>query len=275
MIRYSILSFKSSLLKPHFFIGSMLRGAFGHSLKKVVCVNDTFECKSCFAQDNCLYYDFFERQNVYSQYRFDFDLDDEFLNFSLYLFDNSSDNYSYVASALFKVFTELGIGKNNILLDKNDFTMSLNSQSFYENGAFVKIKNTPLVFENRENAKKIKITFLTPLRIKDNNRLLKTKPRVELLLNSIFQRSLQLQGKPREKLNHTIEYDLVTSKTNYQNIQRYSNRQQTSMKLDGILGYMVLDNLDDTSFNLLKLGEILGIGKQCTFGLGKIKVEAI
>jgi len=36
----------------------------------------------------------------------------------------------------------------------------------------------------------------------------------------------------------------------------------------------ILD-IDKKSFELLKLGEIIGVGKQSVFGLGKIRVENI
>jgi len=43
--------------------------------------------------------------------------------------------------------------------------------------------------------------------------------------------------------------------------------------MDGIMGSIQITNLDPQSYNLLKLGEILGVGKQTVMGLGSIRVN--
>jgi len=45
--------------------------------------------------------------------------------------------------------------------------------------------------------------------------------------------------------------------------------------MDGVLGEMAVLGLDEKSYRLLKIGEIIGVGKQTVFGLGKIKIEEI
>ena len=32
-----------------YFIGSQIRGAFGYALKKVTCINPSYQCEECFA----------------------------------------------------------------------------------------------------------------------------------------------------------------------------------------------------------------------------------
>jgi len=39
-----------------------------------------------------------------------------------------------------------------------------------------------------------------------------------------------------------------------------------------LLGYIELKNIDKDSFKLLKMAELIGIGKQTTFGLGKVQL---
>jgi len=43
--------------------------------------------------------------------------------------------------------------------------------------------------------------------------------------------------------------------------------------MDGILGEMVITGIDKRSYQLLKLGELVGVGKQTVFGLGRIEIE--
>ncbi len=91
-----------SKLKPPYFTGSMLRGTFGYALKKVTCINPSYNCEGCFAKDNCLYYDFFEKQNSFHPFRFDVKLGSENFNFSLYLFESACDKLPYILSVLHK-----------------------------------------------------------------------------------------------------------------------------------------------------------------------------
>lgn len=47
------------------------------------------------------------------------------------------------------------------------------------------------------------------------------------------------------------------------------------MNLGGIMGHIKIKNLNKESYEVLKLGELLGVGKQTVFGLGRIEVEEI
>lgn len=41
------------------------------------------------------------------------------------------------------------------------------------------------------------------------------------------------------------------------------------------MGEMWISDLDERSFELLKLGELIGVGKQTVFGLGKITIQGV
>jgi CRISPR/Cas system endoribonuclease Cas6 (RAMP superfamily) len=47
------------------------------------------------------------------------------------------------------------------------------------------------------------------------------------------------------------------------------------MQMDGLIGELEIKNLDEKSYKLLKLGEIIGVGKSTVFGLGKIEIKEI
>jgi CRISPR/Cas system endoribonuclease Cas6 (RAMP superfamily) len=47
------------------------------------------------------------------------------------------------------------------------------------------------------------------------------------------------------------------------------------MNMGGIVGEIEFKNLNKESYEVLKLGELLGVGKQTVFGLGKIKMEEL
>jgi CRISPR/Cas system endoribonuclease Cas6 (RAMP superfamily) len=45
--------------------------------------------------------------------------------------------------------------------------------------------------------------------------------------------------------------------------------------MDGVVGEIAVLGLDRRSYELLKLGEIIGVGKQTVMGLGRIVVEDV
>jgi len=112
-LKIELLAAKEGYLPPP-FLGSMLRGGFGASLKDVVCINPKFECEGCFAADNCLYYQFFEAKNRFHDFRLDFDLYPKRLQFGLYLFNEATQKYPYVLSALHRMIERRGLGGRSI-----------------------------------------------------------------------------------------------------------------------------------------------------------------
>lgn len=257
--------------KPHEFIGSMIRGALGYSLKKVVCINPSFICKDCFAIQNCLYYEFYEVLNIYHKYRIDFDLNDKFFRFSIYLFDDRANNLPYIISALVNLLTKTGLGKKQVTF--KDFYLYVNEKEIYDGKNFKLMPEYTKSFFIDTYSPNITLQFKTPLRIKNDNKFLKAeKFKLEYLLNSIYQRYLQLTNQNRVKLPFTPIYKKIKANLYFQELTRFSNREKTKMSMDGYMGEIIYTNLDKQSYELLKLGEIIGAGKQTVMGLGKIEI---
>ena len=273
MVRYHKIDvhLKEQETNPHPFIGSTLRGAFGVSLKKVVCINPAYTCEGCFAKENCLFYDFFEAKNRAHQYRFDFDLNPENYDFTLYLFEEATEKLPYVLSALHKMITEQGLGvrRETFTID----TVTCNDKKVYENGNFDLSDVTVRQFQADTIPGQIKLSFRTPLRMKYQNRLLNKKPPLEPLLYSIQNRLSEIKNEPRAKLTFKPRYHEKNANVRFVDQTRRSNRQKTKLQIGGIVGEIVYDDIDEKSVILLKLGEILGVGKQTVFGMGKIVVK--
>ncbi len=260
--------------KPQAFIGSMLRGALGYSLKKVVCINPSFKCRECFAKENCFYYDFFEKRNSYHKYRFDFLLEDDIFRFGFYLFEDDAKKLPYILSAFHKLFKETGLTKDRIKY--NEFYIYIDNSMIYNSKEFHIPKNYKKLFHIDSFCPNILVKFVTPLRLKKRNIFLRSEE-IELfdIVNSIYQRGLKLQGKEFAKLPFTPKGKIVKKELSFKDMARYSNRQKTKMKLGGLTGKIEIRELDKESYKLLKMGEIIAVGKQTVFGLGKIKVEDI
>ena len=198
------ITLKASKIAPLAFIGSTLRGAFGVSLKKVVCINPSYTCEDCFAKDNCLFYDFYERKNRAHPYRFDFELNPKNYDFSLYLFELATQKLPYVVSAIHKMLTEQGLGVNRDTFQID--TILCNEKTIYHDGKFNLQDVKPKAFKARELSKHINLTLKTPLRMKHQGKLLHQKPSLETLLYSITNRLNEIKNLPKVKLTYEPKY---------------------------------------------------------------------
>ena len=274
MLRYikiNIILDKKNQEKPHFFLGSTLRGAFGVALKKVVCINPSFKCKDCFASSNCLFHDFYESKNKAHPYRFSKELGSIDYDFSLYLFEAATDKLPYVLSALHKMLYEIGLGVER---KKHQIqSITCNDIKVYENGKF-NLEKTKIDTVSVSNPHSdIRLKLITPLRIKNHNKLERKTIDLKRILQSIQNRLYELKNEDKKKLTFEPHYKLIKSDIKFLDLTRYSNKQKTKMKFGGLLGEMIFDEVDPKSFELLKIAEIIGIGKQTVFGLGEVKIN--
>lgn len=259
---------------PPYFIGSQLRGAFGYALKKVTCINPSFACEDCFATSNCLYHEFYEAKNETHKYRFDFELAKEFYEFNFYLFDDVCIKLPYVVSAFHMMLTQIGLGRDKTTY--KEFDMFINDENAFINGQLKLPQNFIKEFKTPKPLEDVKINFITPLRIKKTNRFVRDDSiEIDDIVNSIYRRQLQILGKPQKKFPYEIKGEIVQKKLYYKELTRKSNRQKTTMNLGGIMGEIEVKNIDEKSYHILKLGELLGCGKSTVFGLGKIEIEEI
>jgi len=253
-------------------MGSALRGAFGYALKKVVCINPSYKCEGCFAKEPCLYYEFYEKQNSYHTYRFDINIGSGLFDFSLFLFEESCEKLPYILSALHTMLTEVGLSSSNITFDTCQ--IFINNKLIYDAGVFELSDTKAQNFTPPTPQTTITLDLITPLRIKKNNRFLRDSVDLSDILRSIHQRQRQLcYQESYAKLDYIPSYQIVSSSLHHKTLVRKSNRQKSKMNMDGIMGSIQITNLDPQSYNLLKLGEILGVGKQTVMGLGSIRVN--
>jgi len=245
---YTILTFKiKSAPKPYLFIGSKIRGMLGYALKEEVCINPTLKCEGCYAAKECVFYDMYEKQNITHKYRLDFKLYSNKYKFSLLLFDDLQEYARSIEKAMLRALRE------------------------YEK---VVIAQKQKVFKKKEkHSSVLKLTFLTPLRIKKQNA--SEKIGLEDILHSIHKRNTYIHAKKYNVLSIEKEYKIITEKIHFVELKRRSNKQNMSMKMGGLIGEMVISGVGQEVYNLLKLGEIIAVGKSTVFGLGKIKVEEI
>ncbi len=252
--------------KPPFFSGSMLRGAMGVALKRVVCINPSYKCEGCFAASECLYFDFYEKKDTFHPYRIVADLGMERLKFSLYLFEEATGQLPYVLSAIKKALEEIGVGREKRPVRIS--TIQIDGCIVYDSEKFLSIEGiVPNTLEMENFHTDAKVVFKLPLRIKQDNRLAK-EIAMPTLVGNIKRRLLQIKGMEPERLGYKVRGEVTHSRLKHLDLYRYSNRQRSRMKLGGLVGEIVVKGLDKQSWFYLKAGEVLGAGKQTVFGLG-------
>jgi CRISPR-associated endoribonuclease Cas6 len=268
-VQYIDLRIDTDLEAP-FFVGSMIRGALGVNLKDVVCVNPSFECEKCFAKDNCLYYEFYEEKNQFHNYALDYRIGRKKLKFGLKLFNDSIDKYPYILSAIEKMVTKKGLGKDR--KTTQNITIEANDTLIYDK-EFKKVEISPKSVVVDKSCQVAKLKLVTPLRIKKNGKfVVDDSLSIRDILISIVKKKKHFSNID-EKIE---EFPTVVMKNiKHIDLSRYSNRQKTKMKVGGVVGEMVLSNISPQVFALLKYGEITGVGKLNSFGLGKIEMECL
>jgi hypothetical protein len=258
--------------KPPFFVGSMFRGALGNALKRVVCINPTYTCEGCFSAKECLYYQFYEEKNVFHAYRLDIVIQPKSYDFSLYLFEDTVKALPYVLSAIHKAVEEQGFGKERKTMKIRQ--MSISNSIVYDGRTFQTLEGiVPNQLKIDNYCPNLEVEFTMPLRIKENNRFAKESVALHTLINNIHSRYRQLKSEPPARMDYRVEGEIVESNLKFVEMQRYSNRQKKGMSMGGLKGTMKIKGIDRKSYEYLKIGEIIGSGKQTVFGLGSYTMK--
>lgn len=126
----------------------------------------------------------------------------------------------------------------------------------------------------------ITISFETPLRIKEHDKLSKDIP-FNLLIKRLSERAFLLahfhcgaeMGDIEGFTKGSENVETVKNKLRWIDWERYSTRQQTKMKLGGWIGEIIYNGNFQKYLPLLRLGEHIHVGKAVTFGLGKYRIK--
>jgi hypothetical protein len=127
---------------------------------------------------------------------------------------------------------------------------------------------------------KLTVNFLTPTRMKHEGHFV-TRPEFHVLVRNILRRVSSLDyfhcGERwdtdyRGIIEAAKGVELVEARTEWVDWERYSRRQEATMKLGGFVGRVIYQGDWAPFAALLILGELVHVGKACVFGHGKYKV---
>jgi hypothetical protein len=285
--------------------GSTFRGAFGGALKRAVCVARQQECPTCLLGSRCIYAQTFESgsratENISNKasppvpYLIEPPLDTRTrystgspFNFSLLLFGDANQALPYFVYA-FEIMGESGIGKK-LQGQRGRFTLNSvkrTGEVIYD-AASKKLK-TPAPLDvtidpatDYPDCSSIRFNLLTPLRLKQNNTLSSELP-FHVLVRAMLRRISSLfehfgDGEPSLDYRGLValaqEITIESSSLRWHDWERYSNRQEQSMMMGGLIGSATYRGKLTPYLPLLDLARVLHIGKQSSFGLGLFDYE--
>lgn len=277
--------------------GSTLRGAFGVALKKALCVNRRQACSDCLLACNCLYAATFERGRAAAELRqaqpplpyiiippedvrTDYVPGDR-LEIGLNLFGSANDSLPYFVFA-FDHMGEGGLGKR-IDGRRGRFTLesvSCSGQTLYDaNKGQLRTPDLPelTLQEPADEKGHVELSLHTPLRLKYSNQLQAELP-FQLLVRALLRRLSAVLasyggGEPpldyRGLVHRAGSVRTEGASLRWDDWERYSNRQQQSMRMGGLVGTIRYAEVPGEYRPLLESCRPLHLGKQSTFGLGR------
>jgi len=136
------------------------------------------------------------------------------------------------------------------------------------------------VREDRGAADRVTLEFVTPTRLRQDADLV-TRPQFATLVTALLRRlSVLAEAHCRGKADLDAKAILDSAKAvrvekselRWHDWERYSARQQTRMSLGGFVGPVTFAGPLASWWALLKIGEVLHVGKGTAFGLGKYRV---
>ncbi len=287
------------------YAGSAFRGLFGRALRGVTCALRDETCPRCFAREQCTYFRVFETAVDPEQgpkpgvnraphpyvlvppleggrrYR-----PGETLACQMLLMGPARRTLPYLVYT-FQEMGRMGItrARRRFELVRVDALVSRKWEPVYvpEEGELRSVAvQAPVPMGRRHDLDgRVALRFVTPLRIKSEGRLLR-EFKIQAFLTALARRWTDLvryygdeevdDDRVRELLDLRGRVWVVRSDVSWKDYTRYSNRQQTRMRMGGLTGGVVLEGAVGDLAEWLAWAERFHVGKATAFGLGKVTV---
>ncbi len=286
--------------------GATLRGAFGSTFKRVVCVRRDGQCAGCLVRAHCAYSYVFEtpaadseadlaRHYTFAPHPFVMEPPEEArvaygagerLSLGLVLIGRAIDYLPYFIHALDEMGQRgLGHGRGKARLARvwTPAAMPAGETAIYAAADAQLQTGSPVYHGPRQvpvTGGALRLRLATPTRLKDEGRL---TPGVDfpLLVRSLLRRTSELA---RIHCQAPLELDYrgwierartvrpLEAALHWHDWERYSRRQETRMKMGGVVGRVAFAGDVEPFMPLVALGQDLHVGKGTSFGLGRYEI---
>ncbi len=285
--------------------GSTFRGVLGHALKSISCFSRRTCLTQCSYPKTCPYGYLFEtplperaeKMKKYTSVPHPFILTPpleeknvywpgEFFSLDLTLVGKGVDYLPYFVYA-FERQGEKGIGKNRGFFEVAAVSGTAPDSILYTNQEKVLMKEAvekniqhfefDSKFQSDNFLEKLTLKFLTPVRIKFEERFT-DKLEFHILIRNLLRRlssllyfheGIEVKWDFKALIEKALTVKMLESRTSWYDWERYSNRQETRMKLGGLIGEVTFSDVPEVFLPFLKIGEVVHVGKNTSFGLGK------
>ena len=291
------------------FPGPTIRGAFGLSLRRIVChlTHSTADCNTCILKGSCAYSVIFEGippanriyLRKYPRIPQPFVLliepqkqritlkPNQYFTFGLRLFGPATTLYPYVIQATI-LMLKRGLGKERVPFILEKVCDEQGNLIFQNGNTFIAtIHPNTLTMDDKvsQSIKQIRIAFQTPTRLLVNGKLSRA-PTLEQILRAMVRRVrilLAFYGKgaipdvPKNLLDATRLSRPVNDMLHPFHVFRYSGRQKRQMTFKGFIGECTYDwHANDINPEIwLRAASLVHIGKATSFGFGRIDYEVM
>mgnify|MGYP000606664013 CR=1 FL=1 len=298
--RYQFNGELKAPLQLNAYSGSMLRGAFGHALRKLACVTKMEHCKQCLLYRQCVYPQLFEppvplhtELQQFSAIPSPFIIEpppigESYLSkggnlqFNMVLIGQANQQLAFIIEAWKRAFQQ-GLGKQQAQVvlravyhqspDNNQVLMYPTRQSQLQ----VVPINKVLDFMHTDT---MTLSFVTPLRIQQKGKILSEHMTAKDFLMALVRRYYLLQEfygidyQAPQFSELAIKAASITCDVQFQwyEWQRYSSRQKQAMKFGGVLGALQLQGDLSVFLSILYLGQWVHVGNKTSFGMGQYKI---
>jgi len=288
--------------------GSTFRGAFGHSFKQIACPLRQ-RCETCKHQSVCVYSYVFEtpvRPNASSLARGPFVAHpfvleppqtplrefgrEETLDLGLVLIGRAISLAPYFLAACREMGRRgVGQGRGRFLLERAiaDDPEHPPGRCVYDGEEELLAPAVPpwsgedLGGATAALPDRITLEFLTPTRLRQDADLV-VRPEFGTLASALLRRvsvlaeahcGARVALDARTLLAGAGDVKVASADLRWHDWERYSARQRASMALGGFLGRITFAGSLGPWLSLLRLGEVLHVGKGTAFGLGKYRIH--
>lgn len=287
------------------YLGSTLRGGFGWALRKSSCALKNQHCADCILRQRCAYAWIFETEhytdatgrqvnarphpyvlqpgeNSSGQRQ-----PGEEWTFDLRLIGRGIDFLPHIVYSV-QQMGETGIGAatrhglGRFVLEKIDDGVQVVFDNQSERLCHpLPARELQLSGPPTEPVNRLGCTLETPLRLKQSNALHKDLP-FHILVRAALRRIASLetaygQGEPSLDYSGLVrraeQVETVRSTIRWQEMLRFSNRQQQKVSLSGLVGTAEYQGELTEFMPLLEYANRVNLGKQTVFGLGKMTME--
>jgi hypothetical protein len=300
---------------PH-YLGGMLRGGFGFTFKRLVCMQRHLkQCDNCVLLHTCAYPAVFQpapppdagvltnhdripvpyvleppaRRKVPWQAG-------ESLPFGLVLIGEGSTYLPYFVLAFQQLGRE-GLGRSCSQAELSGVLTAAHAGSsevaLWQAGSLrrdwktVGLQHAPEMLNTNGTCTSITVGYQTPTRLKYRGLYLEKAPPFHVLFRALLRRVSSLSyfyaGRPwdidyRGWIEKAKQVRIDTADVRWQDWDRYSTRQQQYMNLGGVVGTVTYTPSLDLGTDLgpflplLRLGELIHVGKGTSFGNGRYEL---